>query len=447
MEIETFKRIIEQHENSPYRNEFLKKCREGEAYFRNKNDIKRRMRIVKEENPLKTADNRISHSWHGLLVNQKVGYLFGKDPNIDTGDKATNDKINKVLGDEWHKTLSELVITAANKAVAWLHFWVEGNSLEYGIVPTEEIIPIFSQDLKRRLIGVARKYRSVDDNGNVYVKYEYWDDKECHVFSKYGSIYTYNNCIPDTNGNASNCFTHNFGRVPFLYFNNNSLMENDLYMYKDLVDEYDKVVSGFSNDIEDIQEIIFVLQGYGGEELAEFMSDLKEFKAVKTDDKGDVRTIKAEIPVEARNSFRDDLKKAIFLFGMGVNPDKDSLGDSSGVALKFLYSLLELKASATRTEFDCSIKVFVRVILKHLGLKDDVDINITYYKNMITNDKEVTEILSKSDGIISDKTKTKNHPYTDDVDEELAQIKTEEEQEPSDYPNGFGSGSVSDGSE
>lgn len=444
MELQEIKALIAQHESSPARREFLKHCRDGERYYENRNEIKRRPPKVSRDNPLKTADNRVSHGWHGLLVIQKVNYLFGKDPTIDVKDKDLNKKIKDTVGDEWHKTLIDLATTASNKSVSWLHLWIEGDMLQYGLVPTEEIIPIFSKDLKKRLEAVIRRYKVLDARGNSCIRYEYWDKKECQQFLCYGdSMYIADDSIGMEDGTTTNRFSHPFGRVPFVYFFNNSIGKNDLYMYRDLVDLFDNTISGFANDIDDIQEIVFVLEGYGGEDLEEFMSDLKMFKAVKTDEKGDVRTIKAEIPVEARKEFLTELKESIFLFGMGVNPNKDNLGDSSGVALKFLYSLLELKASVTRTEFDCSIRVLVRIILWFLKVSDadTKDIDITYYKNMITNDKEVTEILSKSSGIISNKTMTKNHPYVEDLDEELAQIKAEEAaaQEDPDYAKGFGS--------
>lgn len=430
MDIEQFKKLIFKYENSPARIKFLKMCNLGEKYYRNNNDIKRKPVKFKDDNPLKTADNRLSHAWHGLFVKQKVGYMFSREPNIDVGNAKLNKEIIKTLGDEWGKTLRELLINASNNGIAWLHYWIEGNIFQYGIVPTTQVMPIYSKDLKKRLTAVIRTYSDEDENQNSCKIYEYWDDKECITFKSLGLAVT---------NIKEKSFSHNLGKVPFIYFNNNSILESDLYMYKDQVDEFDETISGFANDIEDIQEIIFILQGYGGEDLEEFMSDLKDFKAVKTDDKGDVRTVKAEIPVEARTKYIEDLRKSIFLFGMGVNPDKDSLGDSSGVALKFLYSLLELKAADTRVEFDCSIKILIRAVLDYLGKNQDQDISITYFSNMITNDKEIVETISKSGTTMSEKSKTRKHPYVENLDEELEQIKKEKEEKyPPDYDENFG---------
>ena len=434
MDIELFKKKIIRIENSKEWQEFIKESEVGERYYKNDSDIKKKSAKVRNDSVLRVADNRDSYNWHGLFVDQKAGYMFGREPTIDVGDTNLNKQITKILGDEWGKTLNDMVRKASNAGITWLHYWNDENKqFQYGIVPTGQVIPIYSDDLKHRLIGAARKYISYDENNKEITIYELWDDKQCCYLTRKGDSFNTYNIIEK----EINIFNHPHGKVPFIYFNNNSIIKYDLYMYKDLIDQFEKVANGFANDIEDVQEIIFVLKGYGGEELQEFMKDLKDFKAVKTDENGDLKTVKAEIPVEARDRFLESMKKAIFLFGMGVNPDKDSLGDSSGVALKFLYSLLELKASKTRIEFDCSIKVLVRAILDFLGKNTDQDISITYYKNMVTNDKEVVEIISKSCQSISEKTKTKNHPYTDNLDEELNRIKAEQKTD-RDYDENFG---------
>ncbi|WP_447515774.1 phage portal protein, partial [Clostridioides difficile] len=74
--------------------------------------------------------------------------------------------------------------------------------------------------------------------------------------------------------------------VPFIEFLNNDLEVRDLDNVKHLIDVYDKVYSGFVNDIEDIQEVIFVLTNYGGADLTEFLKGLKEYKTIDLQSSG-----------------------------------------------------------------------------------------------------------------------------------------------------------------
>ena len=208
----------------------------------------------------------------------------------------------------------------------------------------------------------------------------------------------------------------------------------DLPLYKDLIDAYDKVVSGFANDMEDVQEIIFVLKNYGGEDKTEFVQDLRQCKVIKVEADGGVDTIRAEIPHEARGAFLDRVRRQIFVSGMGVDPDPERFGDSSGVALKYLYSLLELKAGMMETQFRTGFAELVCAICRVEGMAEPAKIIQTWARNMVQNDLETAQIAAQSVGVISDQTIVKNHPWVDDAEAELKQMKKEKEEAAKEQP-------------
>ena len=239
------------------------------------------------------------------------------------------------------------------------------------------------------------------------------------------------------NGDRSrdNSFKHDFGLVPFIPFKNNEIETNDLKPIKDLVDVYDKVFSGFVNDTDDVQEVIFVLTNYGGQDKQEFLEDLKRYKMIKMDndgmgDQSGVTTIAIDIPTEARNLILERTKKQIFISGQGVNPETDKLGNSSGVALKFLYSLLELKAGNMETQFRSGYATLVKMILKHLGLSDKLKIKQTWTRNSINNDTEMAQVVSTLATITSRENVAKSNPIVEDWQDELRLQKAEQEERP-----------------
>ena len=450
MDIETMKQLIKKYE--PGHEAFVTRAAVAERYYRNETDIlfQDKPKEEKEEadNPLRNADNRIPRNFHGLIVNQKASYAFTAPPLFDVGNTASTKRITEALGDEYAKNRMELCINAANTSIGWVHYWQGENGFEWAVVPSGQIIPVFNRTLKRRLIGTMRVYPDIDENtGDNYTVYEYWTDTECQAFRRRTGdaldLLTYYDMFVDPDsGDMAASYRHDFGEVPFIPFYNNNIHTDDLRNIKPLIDVYDKVYSGFINDLDDIQELIFVLSGYGGEDLNSFLSDLKKYKTIKVDgdEGGAVSTLNIEIPIEARNSVLEATRKAIFEQGQGFDPQPENFGNQSGEALKFMYSLLEMKTGLMETEFKLGFARLVRAICRSLGIQCDTIIQ-TWTRTRIKNDTEQAQICRDSVGIVSKKTILKNHPLVEDADEELKQIEKEEKeaQEKADaYTGAFG---------
>jgi SPP1 family phage portal protein len=439
LELDAIKKLIKKY--TPYHADLNVKSAIAERYYQNKNDIlfpDKSKERDESESPLRNADNRIPSNFHGLLVNQKASYMFTAPPLFDIGNEAANKRITEVLGDEYAKTCKDLCINASNSSVAWLHYWKdEKGEFEYGVVDSKQVIPVWSKSLKKKLFGVLRIYPDIDDDGEGYTVYEYWNDIECQAFRRKDSdavddgleeYMMFTTFIEnDQSSELTSTFKHNYESVPFIPFFNNNINTDDLVNIKRLIDTYDKVFSGFVNDLEDIQEIIFILSGYGGTDLKEFVQDLKEYKAIKVDaDEGSgVSALTINIPVEAREKLLTITRKAIFEQGQGVDTQPDSYGDKSGEALKFMYSVLELKAGLMQTEFELAFGTFVKAICRYLGTEGK-SITQTWTRTAIKSDTELADIAQKSSGIISRKTIIKHHPWVEDPEQEMKQIEEEE---------------------
>ena len=413
----------------------------GKDYYHNKTLIKETGVVPKtKSNVLRNADNRIAHNFHQLLVDEKVAYMFTYPILIDVDDnEAINERVDDVLGQEFVRKMKDLGVESSNTGCAWLHYWAnEKNEFKYEKVESEQIIPIYSDDLEKELLEVLRTYKVVEYDDNLTaVEFIVVEDWTKDTFDHYKFRYT----IDGQDESQLKGIRHNFGRVPFIPFANNSDETSDLIKYKDLVDLYDRVVSGYANDIEDIQEVMWIITNYDGGS-ADFLKDIKKYKTVFLEDegdgaKGDVRTLSVEIPVEARNSLLELLKKQIYESGQGLQQDNENFGNASGVALKFFYRKLELKAGLLETEFRESINKLVEAILDfyHLPYKK---ISQVWSRNMIASDLETSQIATQSVGIIPEKLILQNHPWVEDVDEAERLLEEEEEKEVESfniYPN------------
>lgn len=447
MELDDIKKLIKKYE--PGHTEFVLKADIAERYYRNEADILFRKEKEEDEKPLRNADNRIPRNFHGLIVNQKSSYAFTAPPLFDVGSTSSNKQITEVLGDEYAKNCMELCVNAANTSVGWVHYWETEKGFEWAVVDSRQIIPVWNKSLKKRLSGVFRVYPEIDEEtGDNYTIYEYWNETECQAFRRrtgdgLEQLQIYDMFIEPTMGEMVSQYQHKSEEVPFIPFFNNNINTDDLKNIKPLIDVYDKVYSGFINDLDDIQELIFVLSGYGGTELDGFLQDLKRYKTIKLDEDAEhpgVSTLNIEIPIEARNSILEATRKAIFEQGQGFDPQPENFGNQSGEALKFMYSLLEMKTGLMETEFRLGFSKLIRAICRYKNIECG-NITQTWTRTCIKNDTELANICKNSVGIVSRLTILKAHPLVEDATQELKQLEKEEKEElqkQEEYMSAFG---------
>jgi len=454
VEIETIKKLIKKYFAGHV--EFMRKAEIAKRYYENKNDILHKKKVHDEDddgkNPLRNADNRISNNFHGLLVNQKASYMFTAPPLFDVGNDAVNQKIVKFFGDRYAKICKDLCINAANSGVGWLHIWKDEKGIpKYGVVDSTQVIPIWSDDLDNELEAVMRIFPHTDENGDKFKVCQYWNKEECYAYiykmsdtdeAIYESLKEFD-MFAVVNGAGEfaeyqSVLSHDFGEVPFIPFFNNNNATGDLDNVKPLIDTYDKVFSGFIDDLEDIQEVIFVLSGYGEEEAEPFLQKLKKYKTVNIDsaEGGGLTTLNIEIPVEARKEMLTLCRKAVFEQGQGVDPDPQNFGNSSGVALKFLYGLLDLKAGLAETEFKLGFGRLIRMLCGQWGFEPEQIIQ-TWTRTAVTNDSELADICVKSSGVISKLSVLKNHPFVENAESELERLKAEKQEAMEEFGEGL----------
>ncbi|MGI6030907.1 MAG: phage portal protein [Eubacteriales bacterium] len=397
--------------------DFAQRCQVARRYYQNRNDILHTGAVPRwqtQPNPLRNSDVRISHNWHSILVNQKTSYLFSYAPTLDVGDRRLNARLTQMLGDGYGKMMKDLCVEASNCGVAWLFLWLDDErQLQMQVMDSEQIVPIYSDDLQKTLKAVLRIYTQRDEADQPVTRCELWDEETMQTGRWNGGQW-----VPDN----QQIYYHGIGQIPFIPFWNNGEGTGDLEMYQGLIDQYDRVVSGFANDLADIQEVIFVIRNYGGEDLGTFLGELKRYKAIKVDSDGGnsgVDTMQIQIPVEARMEFLELLKKQIFISGHGVFPAQDNLPNTSGVALQYMYSLLEIKAGLLEVEFRQSLAQLARLLLRHMGCRKELTIRQTWIRNAIRNETELAQICADSSQLLSRETILRHHPWVEDPQEEM----------------------------
>lgn len=426
---------------------------DGSNYFKANHDIlKRKISSYKDgvfTEDLTKSNHKIQHPFFRLMVLQKSGYIVGNPIKFTVEGDASEDtafevRLNELLGEVFDDKAHIWVQGASSKGVEWLHTYIDKDGLfRYVIIPAQQIIPIYDTEYEEDLQSIIRYYSMTVVDGNTKkrrYRVELWDkekvtyfmqtdddtyvlDSTCDPNPRY-HWYSFNTSTPDS------VRPNSWGRIPFIALENNDDHISDLRFVKTLIDDYDLNVSDFSNNLTDIQELIWVLRGYEGESLDEFLHNLKTKKVISLDADPDsgASTESADIPKDARDSHLDRLEDNIFVFGMSVNMKTDKFGNSpSGIALKFMYALLEMNSNILIRKMKSSLKEFMYFAAKYIEVVDKKKydpnkVKFTFNVSMITNTTETIENAMNSKGIISDKTILENHPWVDDVGEEENRI-------------------------
>lgn len=415
---------------------------DGARYFEVDNDITRRER---ESNSSWKANNKLAHAKYHNMVEEKVSYLLSRPYSLDCdcGDNDPYlDNVKKILGKKFQYNLASLGYEASNKGIAWLQIYLDQQGqFKTMMIPSEQCIPLWRDNSHEELEAMVRVYDIMAWEGNYRKKVtnvEVWTAMDVKYYRLESQVLIpYTDMNYDDNGPIAHYQKDgqwmSWGVVPFIPFKNNRFEICDLKFVKSLVDAYDMTRSEAANYVEEVKNLIFILKGYGGADLDEFMRDLLKYRAVKTDDDGSVETLTPQMDITALREHYEQLKRDITEDGQSVNKDLDKFGSApSGVALKFMYAALDLKCNALEVEFKLGFEKLLKFINIYLGESQSItethDIDIVFNRDMEINETEVITNCQNSMGVLSKKTIVTNHPWIKDVEAELEQIAIEEEE-------------------
>jgi SPP1 family phage portal protein len=423
---------------------------------------------VKQEDLVK-ANNVIPHPFHKILVDQKVAYIAGNPVVVGVADEVPDSEAFQVsiveqLDDEFDDLLNDWLGGASDKGVEWMHVYIDSKGrFEYCIVPAEQVIPIYDTQYQEELIYVIRyyTYELVNDGlSQTRYKLEWWSKTQVEYWVQNGSDkfvrdpdYAVNPAPHWTVGNTAfpeQNEPRSWGRVPFVELPNNTAWTNDLHPIKPLIDAYDRVKSGWCNDLDDFAEMVYVLKGFTGlksesqaglSEIALFVQNLRNDKAIAVETDGAVTTLRSEIPVEAKEKFLRITRQEIFYFGEGVDVgDPANVAQApSGIALKFLYASLDLKANRMIRKLKTALKYFIWFVTEYINFTenksyDAEQVTFTVNKSMVFNEKEIIDGLVASKDMLSEQTILERHPYVDDVEAEMQRLESDREKRKANAP-------------
>lgn len=414
----------------------------GTRYYQVDNDIMKP--LTKEQREDYKSHNQLAHAKYKSMVDEKVSYLLSKPYTLGHHDKKYLETVKSIL-ENLRYTVFKLGYESSNKGIGWLQIYLdEKGELKTMIIPSEQCIPVWHDSNHDELDYMIRAYTEVVWQGNVRVpvtSVEVWSAKDVKYYRLVNDL-----LVPDprkaldeydgpTAHYRKDGVWTNWGRVPFVPFKNNIIEFPDIKFIKSLIDGYDHSRSETANYVDDAINYLVFVYGYGGGDKGKFMRELKEYRMALLDDKTESGIDIATPPtnVTAIKEHFEQLKHDICEDGQSINKDLDKFGSApSGVALKFLYSGLELKANAMAQEYQESfvaLQYFINHYLKEKNQPvDESPIEVTFNVDMKSDETETITNCSNSRGVVSDETILANHPWVKDAEEELKKLKEQSDE-------------------
>lgn len=418
---------------------------QGEAYYLNKSDIHKN----KKQDIEWKSNIKLDHGFAKKLVDQKTGYLLSKEPTIATENEEYAKQLKQIINRTFLKTLKNIGKEAINKGIAYLYVnFDENGNLAFKKLPSHKVIPFWKDSEHTVIQSFIYFYtETVYENKikKTVEKVEYHHEKGIDYF-----VFDGVKLVPDDLAGLEVNYHFLIDEKPFLWeriplipFKYNEEEQPLIDSIKSLIDNYNTQASTNADILADLPQVIWKLVNYGGTDLAEFTRDLVRFRAVKTDEGGDVGTIQTTPETDATEKELDRDRKSIYEFGRGVDTTDSNLGNASGVALRYRYSDLDMDCNILESEFQSSLEQVMWFVNKYFLLKDIGDftnetVDFIFNRDIIISESEVISDCSNSVGILDDKTIRENHPwYTDEVEERLEAQKLEEQKEIEGYQDAF----------
>ena len=355
------------------------------------------------------SNSRICHPFFTELVDQLAAYMLSFEENPIQAKpvaEGLQDHLDTYFDDEFWAEVQEL-ITGAN---------AKGFDYLYGYKNHEDRLAFQHADG----LGVVEVRAKDTDDGCEYVIYWYVDriDKGKKVIKRIqvhdkDQIWFFvqvddGKIIPDdtvllnprpnivwTDAKGA-MYGDSLGFIPFWRLDNNLKQFSGLKPIKGLIDDYDMMECGLSNNLQDFDTPIHLVKGFNGDDLSELQQNIKTKKILGVDSDGGLDVLTVDVPYQARKTKADEDEKNIYRFGMGFNSSQMGDGNITNVVIRSRYTLLELKAGKLEKRLKRFLKGIIRVVLDEINTNNGTDyqtsdVEIHFEHIVPTNEAETVQ--------------------------------------------------------
>lgn len=274
-------------------------ARVGQKYYEGDHDIRKyRLYFINADGDLQEDTTRsnikISHPFFTELVDQEVQYMLsGKDAFVKSDLPELQDELDAYFNDNENfiAELYEVITGAVAKGFEYMYAYkdAEGHTC-FQSADSLGVVEVRAKDTDDGCEYVIYWYvERIGKDNKAIKRIQVWDDKQTYFFCQVDD----GDIVPDDSapinprphtiwhktGDASTYFD-GFGFIPFFRLDNCKKQFSGLKTIKDLIDDYDLMSCGLSNNIQDANEVLYVVKGFQGDNLDELMTNIKAKKHI-----------------------------------------------------------------------------------------------------------------------------------------------------------------------
>lgn len=343
-----------------------------------------------EDHPI---NNKVSNDFFGEIIDFKTGYFAGEP--ISYGYSKT-DESEEVTGgmeavDIATKTITDFTtrnnmfgVDMATTRFASIYgyagrlFYIDKEGAER-VMPVHgfETIPLSKTNISEPKYAV-RYFKTTDIDNNEKWVVEFYDD---------ANVYTFEGMLSKLE--QTKVEQHCFDYCPLQGIANNEECMGDAEKVLPLIDDYDKVLSDNSNEIESFVHAIMLVQMFdeSGKEIAKAnASGMLIVPPVGTNPVSEpVKWVTKNINDAFTEHHLQRLEDNIYRFSKTPNMNDEAFGSASGVALKFRLHPLETKCATFEANVMDAAQHMWRVLCSSWKKKkiaiDPLQITMEYHRN------------------------------------------------------------------
>lgn len=356
----------------------------GQRYYDGKHDILNyKLYYYNADGKLvedKTRSNiKISHPFFTELVDQCVQYMLsGEDSFVKSNDTKLQKELDLYFGDDFRSELAETLTDTCAGGFGYMYAYKNiDDRTAFVFADAMGVVEVREKDTDDHTQYVIYWYIDRIDKGQKKIKrIQVWDKSQVTYFveidegkielDKEEPINPRPHIVYEKDKEEGK-FGDSLGYIPFFRLDNNRKQTSHLKPIKALIDDYDLMACGMSNNLQDISEGLYVIKGFDGDNLEELQKNIKTKKMIGVGENGDVDIKTIDIPYQARQAKLDVDEKNIYRFGMGFNSAQLGDGNITNVVIKSRYALLDLKCNKLEIRLKAFLKKLVKVALTEIN--------------------------------------------------------------------------------